>query len=196
MAPEILNKIFDPFFTTKEQGKGTGLGLSSVYGTIKNHSGAITVYSELGTGTVFHIILPCSENSLPKIKQQKSTLVGSGHILLIDDEEIIRLTSKPILEKLGYTVELAADGIEGIKIFEKNYKNIDLVITDMIMPQMNGSEVFKKMKEIDKNCKVIISSGFTKDENLILLKEQGLSGFLKKPFSRNELGELIHRILS
>ena len=189
-----IQHIFEPFFTTKDVGKGTGLGLASVYGMIEGHNGAISVYSEVGTGTSFHLYLPCSdyktesearpipENSLPH---------GTGCILLVDDEDIVRITGKALLEKIGYKVLTAENGRGGVEVFKQHLSEIDLVIIDMMMPEMNGSEAFYAMKEIDPDCAVFISSGFTKNEKLDDLEKNGLRGFIHKPFSINELNKLI-----
>lgn len=189
-------KIFEPFFTTKEQGKGTGLGLPAVYGTIQNHKGAINVYSEQGTGTVFHIYLPCSGQLIHRNHNNEIVLSGSGTVLLIDDEEIIRVTGKYILENMGYDVLIAENGVRGMKIFTEQHPEIDVVIMDMIMPEMNGHEAFFKMKKIDNNCKIIIASGFTKNESLSELREAGLAGFLHKPFRDYELSNLLAETLA
>ncbi|MCP3921849.1 MAG: transporter substrate-binding domain-containing protein [Desulfobacterales bacterium] len=195
---DTLKHIFDPFFTTKEQGEGTGLGLASVYGTVQNHNGVINVYSEIGTGTVFHIFLPNSEEGkvLSYTKETVKRGHGSGKLILIDDEEVIRITGKDILEEMGYEVTAFENALEAIEMFRKQYKEIELVITDMIMPKINGREVFYKLKEIDKDCRVILSSGFTRDEDVNDLKKNGLSGFISKPFKANELSELIKKVLN
>ena len=195
IAAKHLTKIFEPFFTTKEQGKGTGLGLAAVYGTIQIHHGAINVYSEIGIGTVFHILLPCSGTKCKEEERINNFFTGSGKILLVDDEAIIRITGKQLLEDMGFTVLLAKDGIEAIEIFRKEQDIIDLVIMDMIMPKMNGREAFLKLKEINKNCKVIISSGFMKDENLDLLMKKGLTGFIRKPFNNFELSKILSKTM-
>lgn len=192
---ENLHKIFDPFFTTKEYGKGTGLGLASVYGTIQDHHGVVNVYSEVGTGTVFHLFLPCSEQTVKIPDRREVVLKGTGQGLLVDDEEIIRKTGKRLLEEMGYKINLAKNGTEAVAMFAANYSEIDFVIMDMIMPEMNGSEAFYKMKEIDNDCIVIISSGFLKDENLNELKDAGLAGFIQKPFRDYELSKLLSRVL-
>ena len=192
---EVVDKIFEPFFTTKEQGKGTGLGLAAVYGTIQDHHGSITVYSEVGMGTVFHILLPCTGEMEVRNTLGKEILRGSGRILLVDDEELIRITGKGMLEDLGYTVILAENGKRAVEIFKKEHESIDLVLMDMIMPEMNGSEAFLKMREIAGDCRVIISSGFTRDENLGELRRKGLAGFIQKPFQNYELSQLIVRVL-
>ena len=195
ISPENMEKIFEPFFTTKVQGKGTGLGLSAVYGTIQDHHGVITVHSEIGVGTVFNILIPCSNVKAEKKQIVETVLSGSGKILLVDDEELIRTTGKHILEEMGYQVLLAENGKESVDLFREKFAEIDLVIMDMMMPEMNGSEAFYKIKEIDSKCKVIISSGFTKEENLEKLKIDGLSGFIQKPFRDYNLSVLIDEIL-
>ena len=195
ISPEHIKKIFEPFFTTKEAGKGTGLGLAAVYGTIQEHNGAITANSELGEGSVFHIYLPCSDEKLVERDLNLEMHVGTGKILLIDDEEIIRITGESMLEALGYETLVAHDGRDGVEQYQKEYKNIDLVIVDMIMPVMNGRETFEKILEINPKAKVIISSGFTKDENLDELVKLGLSGFIKKPYNISELSQEIVKVL-
>lgn len=195
MPPEILSRIFEPFFTTKEQGKGTGLGLAMVYSAIQEHSGAINVYSELGTGTVFHIYLPVAGASSKKGTIAKSLIQGSGTILIIDDEELIRITARGLLESLGYKVLLAENGIEGIKVYKLNQNEIDLIILDMIMPIMGGRETFSKIREINQNIPVLIASGFAKEADLIVLKSQGIAGFLQKPFRMAEISEKVHKAI-
>jgi CheY-like chemotaxis protein len=188
--------IFDPFFTTKEQGKGTGLGLSAVYGIVQEHHGCINVNSEEGVGTVFHVMLPLAEeDTLVLGKKEQQSVRGTGRILFVDDEELIRSSGKFILEELGYEVILAENGRDAVEIFQKRQKEIDLVILDMIMPEMNGTESFYKMREIDPNCKVIISSGFVKNESLDDLHQDGLVGFVNKPFRIAELSYLLSNVL-
>ncbi|MDY0360595.1 MAG: response regulator [Desulforegulaceae bacterium] len=188
----ILSKIFDPFFTTKENGKGSGLGLSSVYGTIKKHNGIITVYSEPEKGSLFKILLPLSDS---KDLEQNLELVkfvkGKGTILIADDEEAIRLTSSALIETFGYNVETAENGFEALKIYKKNPVKFDLVILDMIMPLMDGEETFFEIKKINPEAKIIISSGFSKDSTIKILKEKGLKGFIKKPFQKSELSSIL-----
>jgi len=191
IPPKHLQKIFEPFFTTREQGEGTGLGLSAVYGTMQDHHGMITVYSEPGVGTSFNILLPCTEESVSAEQLYANIITGSGNILLVDDEEIIRVTGKYMLQQLGYTVLLAKNGKEAVEIYRRQHTNIDLVITDMIMPKMDGREVFAQLKAIDNTCKVIISSGFSKKEHLQELEQKGLTGFINKPFSVAELSRLL-----
>jgi len=191
MPPEILSRVFEPFFTTKDQGKGTGLGLAMVYGMVQEHGGAITVYSELGNGTVFHIYLPVVSDISRPADLHEETIYGEGTILLIDDEELIRITASAILSSLGYQVILAENGEEGVLIFKENMGKIDLIILDMIMPVMGGRETFCHIREISESVPVIIASGFAKEEDMKALKKQGVGGFLQKPFRRAELAEMV-----
>jgi PAS domain S-box-containing protein len=197
ISSENLTKIFDPFFTTKLQGEGTGLGLSAVYGAIQEHLGEIMVCSKLGEGTVFHILLPLTEGStITRKSPQNLIATGSGTILLVDDEHIIRVTGNSMLKKMGYTVLVAENAREAIDVYIRRKDEIDLVVSDMIMPEMNGSELFYELKKIDPNSRVIISSGFTKDESLTQLKNDGLIDFVQKPFSFSELSQAVSEAIS
>lgn len=192
IPPENLPRIFEPFFTTRKAGAGSGLGLAAVYGTIKNHQGAMHVYSEEGTGTVFHLYLPSSEQTERVSAPTESPVVsGTGTILLVDDEESILSIGKRILERMGYHVLSATNGQQAVELFRDHHPEIDLVITDMIMPIMNGREAFWEMKKIDARCKVIVASGFTQDENLDELYQAGLAGFIQKPYRNFELSQLV-----
>ena len=193
-----ISKIFEPFYTTRDQGKGSGLGLSTVYGTTQSHHGAINVFSELNAGTIFHLYLPTVETTgtiTPPQSENDQIVTGAGTVLLVDDEEMIRKVCRSMLEDLGYKVILAKNGLEAVTIFNQQHDEIDLIITDMIMPIMNGRDAFYKFKLIDNNCKVILASGFTKNENLDKMYAAGLSGFIKKPFKNSELSQLIAKIL-
>ncbi|MDA3812225.1 MAG: response regulator [Spirochaetaceae bacterium] len=156
-----------------------------------DHNGEILVESEVGVGTTFLILLPGTKQLTEQVKEISPTITGVGTILLVDDEEINRILIKDILESLGYKVLLAVDGQESIGIFSKKHSEIDIVLMDMIMPRMNGSEAFYKMKEIDENCKVIISSGNTKDENTDELIKNGLVGFINKPYRISEISQVL-----
>ncbi|MFT5699009.1 MAG: PAS domain S-box-containing protein [Desulforhopalus sp.] len=195
--PVHISRIFDPFFTTKEQGKGTGLGLAVAYGAIKQHQGAITVYSEPGSGTVFNILLPLAEGSVvKKARALNEFKKGTGRILVVDDEDLMRVTAEAILENLGYEVLVAKDGQHAMEIYSKQEKEIDLVLLDMVMPVMNGRECFSALKKYDSDVKVIISSGFSQEENLNELKSMGLLGFIRKPYRSVDLSRIVHDALA
>jgi PAS domain S-box-containing protein len=193
---ETKERIFEPFFTTKEMGRGTGLGLASVYGIIKNHGGYINVYSEKEQGTTFSIYLPASEK---KIVEEKEIAVsfekGSGTILLIDDEQMIIDVGRELLSELGYEVMLAMSGPEAIEGYKKNHAKINLVIMDMIMPGMGGGETFDRLKEINSDVKVLLSSGYSINGQATKILQRGCAGFIQKPFNMNQLGEKIQEIL-
>jgi len=191
----IIDKIFEPFFTTKPQGQGTGLGLSAVYGIVKEHKGAIKVYSEVGTGSVFYLYFPLSGDS-KVIEERKSIEKGEGLILVVDDERFMRLTSEALLKALGYKVITAENGEQAVEIYKHSFGKISLVIIDMIMPVMNGKEAFFKIRELNNSAKVIIASGFSKDEDLDELLEKGLSGFIRKPYKIDELSQLVKKVMS
>ena len=196
ISPKIIDKIFDPYFTTGDHCKGTGLGLSTVLGIVKNHQGAIRVSSELGMGTSFYIYLPTTDLNVQEVEDKQTTYTGRGVILFVDDEPLIRIVGQDVLKSLGFDVILAEDGQECIDIFKKQQNTIDLVILDMIMPKKTGTEVFKILKEIKENCKVIITTGFTFNENLEELYKSGLSGFIYKPYNVMEISEIINNVLS
>ncbi|MDC7218966.1 MAG: response regulator [Spirochaetales bacterium] len=194
IAPEYLDKIFEPFFTTKETGKGTGLGLASVYGMIQNHKGAISVDSVPGEGTEFYLFFPLSEEEVKGGLNKEGPLSDNetkGTILLVDDEQVVRYSMKSYLEKKGYRVVAASSGQEALDILGLRHDEIDLVLTDMVMPDLNGKEVFEGVKKLNKECPVLIISGYTQDKNLEQLKADGLDGFIRKPFKFEELNRVI-----
>lgn len=194
---ENLKRIFEPFFTTKGLGKGTGLGLSAVYGTVKQHHGAVMAYSEVNVGTTFHILLPLAENRSLSTEDSEIVSAGNGEtILLVDDENVMRITGKNILESVGYRVLTAEDGRQGLALFEKNAQQIDLVILDMIMPEMDGRECFSAMKKINPFVKVILSSGFSSEDDLACMKKNGLCGFIRKPYRSTALSNSVYEALN
>jgi len=196
MDEATQQRIFEPFFTTKERGRGTGLGLASVYGIIKNHEGFITVYSKKGKGTTFNIYLPASKKGIQKEKtSSKEILKGNETILIIDDEEEILKVTAEMLKSLGYKVIIANDGKEAIEIYQKNKKDIQLVILDIIMPGMNGKEVYETLRTIDPKIKVIISSGYSFNNQINEILKQKCAAFIQKPFSLKELSQIIRKVL-
>ncbi|HUU41744.1 MAG TPA: response regulator [Desulfatiglandales bacterium] len=196
MDKHTMKRIFDPFFTTKGIGKGTGLGLASAYGIIKAHGGYIDFHSEMGHGTSFYIYLPKSEIKIPKIEEfPEKILKGRETILLVDDEDIIIEISQEMLEELGYKVLAARGGGEAIDIFKKSNNRIDIVILDMIMPDMGGGETYDQIKRINPDTKVLLSSGYSIDGQATEIMERGCDGFIQKPFSLEELSKALRGIL-
>ena len=189
-------RIFDPFFTTKEMGRGTGLGLASAYGIIKNHDGIIKVASEKGEGAVFSIFLPASEMEVIKDKDSASEILkGNETILLVDDEDIIIDVGKELLRQMGHTVFVAKSGEASIELYEANKDEIDMVILDMIMPEMGGGEIYEKLREVNPDVKVLLSSGYSLDGKATDILERGCNGFIQKPFNMRELSQKIREIL-
>jgi signal transduction histidine kinase/ActR/RegA family two-component response regulator len=196
MDKKTQERIFEPFFTTKAFGGGTGLGLASAYGIIKNHNGIINVYSEKGHGSTFKIYLPASDKQVivEKFKREEAR-GGSETILLVDDEEMVADIGKDLLEKLGYTVFVAAGGAEAIKLFQRHRDQIDLVILDMIMPDMSGGETFSRLRAIKPNAKILLSSGYSLDRRASAIMKQGCNGFIQKPFNLKKISHKIRQIL-
>jgi len=199
MDEETQQRIFEPFFTTKDMGRGTGLGLASVYGIVKNHDGFVDVTSSPGEGTTFTLYLP----GIKEPKQGGSSLVeqnlivrGEGTILLVDDEEIIRDVGKEILEALGYSVITAPSGSEAISLYQKKGHDIDLVILDMIMPEMSGSVVLDALKNHDPSVSVLLSSGYNMMEDMDSMIDKGYKGFIQKPFTIEQLSQSVAKALS
>ena len=200
MDTQTKARIFDPFFSTKEgQGmkKHSGLGLSMVYGIVKNHKGYISVESEAGCGTTFRVYFPSSVRKVAIIKDKMITPIGGGGetLLLVDDEEIILKITKRFLNKAGYKVLLANGGKEALSIFREKHKEIALIILDMIMPEMSGKEVYKQLKEIDPDIKVLLSSGYSKESQAQELFNLGTQGFLQKPYEFSDLLQATSQIL-
>ncbi|MDL1969479.1 MAG: response regulator [Candidatus Desulfofervidaceae bacterium] len=190
-------RIFEPFFTTKEKGKGTGLGLSMVYGIVRNHDGYIDVKSRLGQGTTFIIYLPAAEKKEQRQieKEEVEILGGSETILLIDDEEVVRNLVKDILEGNGYKVLLAKDGEEGLSVYQACKDQINLVLLDMIMPKKSGTEVFKTLKSVNPNVKVLLVTGYSLNEQAQAILHNGALGFIQKPYQVKELLKTIRKVL-
>lgn len=193
---KIIDRIFEPFFTTKEMGLGSGLGLASTYGIIKGHGGYIDVDSEKGHGTTFSIYLPASGKSIHETLENSEQIIkGDETVLLVDDEEIVIDVGVQILEKLGYTVFEARSGREAVRVFNEKRDKIDMVILDVIMPDMGGSEAYEKMKEIDPEVKVLLSSGYSIDGQANEILKRGCDGFIQKPFNMKDLSKKIREVL-
>lgn len=196
MDAETRKHIFEPFFTTRKLGRGSGLGLASAYGIVTNHGGHIQVESEEDKGTVFHLYFPAT--SLSPLEQRTPTgelIRGHGTILLADDEEIIRRVGARLLRRMGYETLIADCGQKAIELYAAEKRRIDLVILDMIMPGMNGREVYRRLRDLSPNVKVLLASGYSLDEQATEIMREGCRGFIQKPFSIQRLSSKIEEII-
>jgi two-component system cell cycle sensor histidine kinase/response regulator CckA len=196
MDKKTMQRIFDPFFTTKEMGRGTGLGLASAYGIIKGHGGYIDVESKKGRGSTFSMFFPASEKrGRIAVKAAEQFIKGTGTILLVDDEEVILEVGQELLEAMGYRVLIAKDGKGAIEVYKRNRDDIDIVLLDMVMPNMGGGEAYDRMKEINPDIKVLLSSGYGINGQATEILERGCDGFIQKPFSVMDLSQKLRQIL-
>jgi len=196
MDESIRQQIFDPFFTTKDKGRGTGLGLASAYGIIKNHAGIITVNSQVGQGTRFNIYLPITDKKVYREVPIGTGLVkGSETILLVEDEELVIQVGQALLERLGYRVIVAKDGKQAVDTIGKKGDGIDLVILDLIMPEMGGDKAFDLIREIQPAMPVILSSGYSLNDQANAIMRRGCNDFIQKPFTISALSQKVRKIL-
>ncbi|MFA5182779.1 MAG: PAS domain S-box protein [Syntrophales bacterium] len=197
MDAKTRGRIFEPFFTTKTMGRGTGLGLAMVYGIMKGHGGMIHVYSEPGHGTTFNLYLPASNKDAAPYKQETQQIMkGTETILLVDDERTVLEVNNEILASLGYTVLIAASGHDALALYLENIERIQLVILDLIMPGMSGSETFDRLKQMNSEIKVLLSSGYGMNQNVQQVLDRGCRGFIQKPFNIGDLSKKLREVLN
>jgi PAS domain S-box-containing protein len=198
IAKDILDKIFDPFFTTKEVGKGTGLGLSTSLGIVRSHGGFIRVYSEPGKGSKFQIHLPA--NAIASVDAQPRAAVdlprGNGKlVLVVDDEELVRIITKQTLEEFGYRVLLAADGAEAVAEFSRRKDEICVVLTDMMMPVMDGPATIHALMKLDPDVRIVAASGLHQNDKVAKATSAGVRHFLLKPYTAETLVKTLDQAL-
>ncbi|NOX33228.1 MAG: response regulator [Deltaproteobacteria bacterium] len=198
MDEKILLKVFDPYFTTKEVGKGTGFGLALVHAIVDEHDGYIKVESSVGQGASFYVYLPLVERDTPQytfIKEKKLFKGGTERIMVVDDEEDIRLVAQEFLTYYGYTVTAFDNGSTAFKAFEKDPDQFDLIVTDMTMPGMTGDELAMRVMTLRKNMPVILCTGYSEAVSEIKALEMGIRKYIQKPVSNDELAASIREIL-
>jgi len=194
---EVITRIFDPFFTTKARSQGTGLGLATAYGIIKSHKGIFKVKSTLGKGSAFMFFLPAKETNIAagKVPEEKKRIFnGKGTILLVDDEKGVIEVCSEMLETLGYQVKAVSNGLDALEVLKINNRKIDLVILDMVMPRMNGEETFEKIRTLDPNMRVLVSSGYSRETEIEKMMEKGCNEFILKPFDMEALSEKLNTV--
>jgi PAS domain S-box-containing protein len=197
MDEDTRKRVFEPFFTTKEMGRGTGLGLASAYGIIRNHGGIIDVRSSKGQGSTFTIYLPASAAEAATVAEKASSAMdgGSETILLVDDNPTVLEIGEEMLQLLGYAVLTAGSGGEALNLYQHHRERIDLVVLDMIMPELSGFDTYAALKKLNPDVDVLLSSGYSIDSKASEMLELGCNGFLQKPFAVQELSHAVRAIL-
>ena len=196
MTPEIMNRIFEPYFTTKTKGEGTGMGLAVAHGIIKSHGGEITVYSEPGKGTTFHIYLPVTEiKKISEVEETEEVRGGDEYILFVDDEETLVELARQMLESLGYRVAARTSSIEALEAFRSHPDRFALVITDQTMPNMTGLQLSGRLREIRPDIPIILCTGFSENANEEVVKTHQINAFIMKPLLKKDIARLIRRVL-
>jgi PAS domain S-box-containing protein len=196
MDKTVQKHIFEPFFTTKELGKGTGMGLASVYGTVRSHHGAITVYSEIGHGSTFRLYLPLADEDAEETALPRDIPVtGNARILIVDDEEVVREVGAEMLRELGYRVTTCKDGQEAVEYYKKTWSYIDLVVLDMVMPELGGKDAFIAMREINPHVRAILSSGYSINGEAQSILDEGVISFIGKPFRQAAFAQVVAHAL-
>jgi len=193
---ENLDRIFEPFYTTKPQDEGTGLGLAITYTIVKQHKGYIDVVSQSGEGSAFTVYLPVKSDASPRrINTEEPLISGSGTILVIDDEQSVLQVTREILEQFGFTVITAGTPLDGITLFDNEYKKIDAVILDNSMPDISGPDLYLSIRRINPSVRVMLSSGYMDEELIARCRELGISEFIDKPYTVEDLARKIRSLL-
>jgi CheY-like chemotaxis protein/anti-sigma regulatory factor (Ser/Thr protein kinase) len=196
LDPDVIDKIFEPYFTTKEIGKGTGMGLAITHGIVKELGGAITVDSQLGKGSTFHVYFPViQENILSQIKETTVFPKGKERILFIDDEELLTEIGKAMLEKLGYHVTVSSSSLEALAAFQNTPNEFDIVITDQTMPNMTGSDLARRMMQIRSDIPIILCTGYSNLIDEAAAKSLGIKEFALKPLTQDVIAQLLRKVL-
>lgn len=200
IPPDVLPRVFEPFFSTKSSNERSGLGLSMVYGTVREHGGAVVVDSTVGCGTKVHVILPSqlkkpASLAPPSVRAVRPTETRRT-ILLVDDEPLLRSAGRRIIRTLGFEALVAANGAEAVAIFRRQHESIALVVLDVAMPVMGGRDCFWRLREIDPDIAVLVASGYAKHGDVDELLAAGATGYLSKPYDREQMTDAIHRCLS
>jgi CheY-like chemotaxis protein len=199
MSAITKQRIFEPFFTTKEPGKGTGLGLAVVYGIVKSHQGFIDVKSEIGRGTDFVLYFPARRSQAtekkPLMQSLRGVPGGSETILLVEDEMALMELLKNLLQNKGYTVLTATDGLEAVELYTRNKDTIHLVLSDHGLPKLSGSEVFKRMKQLNPKVKAILASGYIEPNQKSEIFKSGIKDFVQKPYDPQEVLRKVREVL-
>ncbi len=196
MEASVRERIFDPYFTTKKVGEGTGMGLSVVQGIIKNHGGAISVFSEPGQGTTFHVFLPKIVDEITRdVNSKEASFCGTERILFVDDEKVLVDLGQYLLQELGYRVTTETSSLEALKCFLADPDAFDLVITDMTMPGLTGRELARQLLSIRPDIPIIMCSGFTEFINSTEAREAGIRDFFMKPYVASTMAKTIRKVL-